>query len=439
MKRSSISKAVIVAVGSELLTPNRTDTNSLFITDELNAIGIDVVSKIIVGDNRKELSSVIGEALARADILVVTGGLGPTDDDVTREVVADVLGLTLRERPEITKHIQKKFSARGLITPAINRRQAMVPDGAKVIQNPNGTAPGLWIKDGKKPTLLLPGPPRELKPMFIQFAREELCAVSAGEPLVSRIVRVTGLTESHTEEILRPLYLEWEQGNPSVTVTILASLGQIELHLSARASQRSVAVEVIDEAVKKVTSVLGNDVYSTDGLKLEAVVGELLVRRGFRIAVAESCTGGLISSRLTDVPGSSRYVDQGIVSYSNEAKTSLLDVPEALIENEGAVSSSVALAMAQGIRIRAGVHVGVGVTGIAGPDGGSDEKPVGTVAFAVVLPDRSETRMAQFVGERVLVKSQASQAALDMVRRLLLGLPSVSENNSKFSFIDQTN
>jgi nicotinamide-nucleotide amidase len=200
-----------------------------------------------------------------------------------------------------------------------------------------------------------------------------------------------------------------------------------------------VAVEVIDEAVKKVTSVLGNDVYSTDGLKLEAVVGELLVCRGFRIAVAESCTGGLISSRLTDVPGSSRYVDQGIVSYSNEAKTSLLNVPEALIENEGAVSSSVALAMAQGIRIRAGVHVGVGVTGIAGPDGGSDEKPVGTVAFAVVLPDRSETRMAQFVGERVLVKSQASQAALDMVRRLLLGLPSVSENNSKFSFIDQTN
>ena len=439
MKSSSISRAIIVAVGSELLTPSRTDTNSLFITDELNAIGIDVISKIIVGDNRKELSSVVEEALSRADILVVTGGLGPTDDDVTREVVADVLSLTLRERPEITNHIQRKFSARGLTMPEINRRQAMVPDGAEVIQNSNGTAPGLWIKDGKKLTLLLPGPPRELKPMFIQFAREKLCALSVGEPLVRRIVRITGLTESHTEEILRPLYLEWERSDPSVAVTILAALGKIELHLSARASQRSVAVEVIDEAVKSVTSVLGDDVYSTDGLKLEAVVGELLIRRGFRIAVAESCTGGLISSRLTDVPGSSRYVDQGIISYSNEAKSSLLDVPEALIEKEGAVSSSVALAMAQGIRIRAGVHVGVGVTGIAGPGGGSDKKPVGTVAFAVVLPDRSETRVAQFVGERVLVKSQASQMALDMVRRLLLDLPSISANNSQFLFTDQTN
>tara|TARA_B100001123_G_C15339884_1_gene1034396 strand:+ start:3772 stop:5091 length:1320 start_codon:yes stop_codon:yes gene_type:complete len=439
MKRSSIIKAIIVAVGSELLTPSRTDTNSLFITDELNAIGVDVVSKIIVGDNRKELATVVGEALARADILVVTGGLGPTDDDVTREVVADVLGLTLRERPEIMDHIQKKFSTRGWTMPEINRRQAMVPDGAEVIQNPNGTAPGLWIKDGKKPTLLLPGPPRELKPMFIQFAREKLCAMSGGEPLVRRIVRIAGLPESHAEELLRPLYLEWEQSTPPVTVTILAALGQIELHLSARASQRSVAIEVIDEAVKRVTSVLGNDVYSTDGLKLEAIVGELLVQRGFRIAVAESCTGGLISSRLTDVPGSSRYVDQGIVSYSNEAKSSLLAVPEVLISSKGAVSSSVALAMAQGIRIRAGVHVGVGVTGIAGPDGGSVAKPVGTVAFAVVLPDRSETRVAQFVGERALVKSQASQAALDMIRRLLLGLPSVSENNSKFSLTDQTN
>jgi nicotinamide-nucleotide amidase len=415
-------RAAIVAVGSELLTPSRLDTNSLFITEQLNLLGIDVVSKAVVGDDRGELGHVFRDLLDRVDLIVLSGGLGPTDDDVTREVVAGALNRQLSEDEAITAHIRARFAARGfkLPMPEINRRQAMVPAGARIIENTRGSAPGLWIDEGERVVLLLPGPPRELKPMLAALVDGPLRDRASRASLVRRVVRITGRIESQTDEVLQPLYREWEKAATPVAATILAGLGHIELHLSARAPSRDVADAALDAAGAQVVQVLGLDAYSTDGRLLEQVVGDLLVERGMRIAVAESCTGGLVTSRLTDIPGSSRYVHEAVITYANESKTGLLRVPAGLMATHGAVSEPVALAMADGIRSRAGVDVGVGVTGIAGPGGGSPEKPVGTVAVATVTAGSTRSRMFRFNGEREQVKFQASQAALDMVRRMLL-------------------
>jgi nicotinamide-nucleotide amidase len=415
-----LTRAAVIAVGSELLTPLRIDTNSLFITERLNLLGIELSFKSVIGDDRAELANAVRCALDRVDLLILSGGLGPTDDDVTRDVVADLLGLGLTEDQAITDRIRARFASRGWQMPEINRRQAMVPEGARVLDNPNGTAPGLWIEHDGRVVLLLPGPPRELKPMFQQLIDGPLAERSAAETLARRVIRITGRTESHTEEALRPLYAEWMKAPVAISATILAVLGQIELHLSARAASREQAEHVLEHAAQQVAAVLGKDAYSIDGRVLEKVVGDMLVDRGFRIAVAESCTGGLLTSRLTDVPGSSRYVDRSIVCYSNEAKIEWVDVPAALIAEHGAVSEPVALAMAEGIRARSRVDIGVGVTGIAGPGGGTPEKPVGTVATAVVTPGATRSRLFRFFGEREQVKFQASQAALDMVRRVLL-------------------
>jgi nicotinamide-nucleotide amidase len=418
---AGLSRAAILAVGSELLTASRIDTNSLFITEQLNLLGIEVVCKSQVGDDREELAAALRFALGRADLVVCTGGLGPTDDDVTREVVADVLARPLEEDTRITSRIQARFESRKMVMPEINRRQAMVPQGARVIDNTNGTAPGLWVDAGTQVVLLLPGPPRELKAMLPPVFEELLAPRSQGLALVRRVIKITGRTESHTEEAVQPLYREWTQADVPIAATILASLGQIELHLSARAASRERAAAAVGAAAEQVGALLGLDVYSMEGHSLEQVVGSLLVARELRIACAESCTGGLLTSRLTDVPGSSRYVDRSVVAYANDAKTALLGVPSALIDEHGAVSEPVAQAMAHGIRASARVDVGVGITGIAGPGGGTPEKPVGTVAVAAIGPGSSvRSRVFRFVGDRELIKFQASQAALDMVRRMLL-------------------
>jgi len=416
-----LSRAAIIAVGSELLTPLRLDTNSLFITEQLNALGIDVVLKAVAGDDRGELAELFRAVLARVDIVVFTGGLGPTDDDVTREVVASTLGRALTEDPAITERMRVRFAARGYKgpMPEINRRQAMVPAGARIIENARGSAPGLWLEEGDSVVLLLPGPPRELKPMLLALVEGSLRGRTAGAPLLRRVVRIAGVIESQTDEALQPLYREWGVNTPRVNATILAALGQIELHLWTQAETAGGAAAALDRAVREVARVMGDNVFSTDGRPMEAVVGDLLVSRGYRIALAESCTGGLLTSRLTDVAGSSRYVERAVIAYANEAKTDLLDVDPAVIAAHGAVSEAVAQAMAEGVRSRAGVEVGVGVTGIAGPGGGSAEKPVGTVAIAAATPSAVRTRMFRFHGEREHVKFQASQAALDMVRRML--------------------
>ena len=416
-----IVSAAIIAVGSELLTPAKIDTNSLFITEQLNILGIDVKAKAVVGDERAQLEHVFRSFLARADLVVFCGGLGPTDDDLTREAVASVLDRPLAEDEAITAHLRARFASRNLPMPMpeSNRRQAMVPLGGRVIPNPKGSAPGLWIDHDDRLVLLLPGPPRELRPMLSELREGPLKARSAGVSLLRRVVRVAGRIESHVDEAMHPLYQEWERATPPIAATILAVLGSIELHISTRAASREAAAIALESAVAQTVAILGADVYSTDGRLLEAVVGDLLVERGLRIGVAESCTGGLIASRLTDIPGSSRYVDQAVVVYSNEAKTELLGVPPDLLREHGAVSEPAALAMAQGIKARARAGIGVGVTGIAGPTGGTQEKPVGTVVVSAVTDAESRVRTFRFFGEREQVKFQASQAALDMVRRML--------------------
>jgi nicotinamide-nucleotide amidase len=354
--------------------------------------------------------------------VVFSGGLGPTDDDVTREAVAAALGRSLTEDESMTERLRARFAARGFTMPMpeINRRQAMVPDGATVIENSRGSAPGLWLEDSEgRVVLLLPGPPRELRPMLLALVDGPLKARGSGTVLLRRVMKIAGRIESQTDEELQPLYREWAQLTPPIGATILAQLGQIELHVFTRDGDAGRAAARLDAAAAQAGDVLGADIFSADGRPLEQVVGDVLVERGLTIAIAESCTGGLIASRLTDIPGSSRYVQEAVVSYSNEAKTMLLGVPAEMIAEHGAVSEIVALSMADGIRSRAGVGVGVGVTGIAGPTGGTPQKPVGTVAIAAVTARTTRSCVFRFSGEREQVKFQASQAALDMVRRML--------------------
>jgi nicotinamide-nucleotide amidase len=414
-------RACIVAVGSEMLTPFRVDTNSLVITDRLNAIGFDIRLKTVVGDDVDELASVLEAALRWADLIVVTGGLGPTEDDVTRDAVARVLELPLDLDEATVNRIRARFAHRGLTMPDINRRQAMVPRGALLLDNPNGTAPGLWLERGHSAIVLLPGPPREMTPMLEAVVRERLAPrQSAGTALFRRVVKITGRTESDVDARAQPIYGRWTSRAVPIRTTILAVVGQIELHLTARAASRADADAALEAAVAELEEVFGDAVYSTDGRALEAVVGELLRGKRLTIAVAESCTGGLLASRLTDVPGSSEYVERGAVCYSNRAKTEWLGVPEALIAEHGAVSEAVAREMAAGIRARAKTMVGIGLTGIAGPGGGTPEKPVGTVAIAVSVGDQERVRTFHFIGGREQVKFQAAQAALNMLRLTLL-------------------
>ena len=411
--------AFILAVGSEMLTPFRVDTNSLFVTEHLNTIGSDVRMKAVVGDDIGELTSVLRAALEWADVIVVTGGLGPTEDDLTREAVAGVLNLTMSEDEGVVSRIRERFAKRGITMPEINRRQGMVPAGATLLDNVNGTAPGLWLEHGRTALVLLPGPPREMKPMFEAAVRDRLAPRSAGAGLFRRVLKITGRTESDVDATAQPIYGRWLAQDVPITTTILAVLGQIELHLTARAMDRASADRALDTAVRELQATLGDAVYSVNGLGLEAVVGELLRARKFTIATAESCTGGLLTSRLTDVPGSSDYVQQGVICYSNKSKTDWLGVPQALIEEHGAVSEPVAAAMAAGIRSKTSADVGVGITGIAGPGGGTPEKPVGTVAIAVSTKAEDRVRTFQFFGGRDLVKFQAAQGALNMLRLML--------------------
>jgi nicotinamide-nucleotide amidase len=415
------ARAAVIAVGSEMLTPHRTDTNSLIITACLNDIGIDVAVKHVVGDRRLDLLAVLRESLDRADLVILTGGLGPTDDDITRTVAAEAFGAPLEEDAGVVERIQRRFAARGIAMPAINRRQALVPRGATILPNDHGTAPGLLLERDGRCAVLLPGPPREMRPMFERFVAEHLAPHAGTARIRRRVLCVTGRTESQVDELVQPVYGPWEKADPPIATSILATLGQIELHLSTRAVVPAEGEARLARAAGQLRAVLGSDLFSDDGRSLEQVVGERLLARGWRIAVAESCTGGLVSSRLTDVPGSSAYVDRGAVCYSNRAKTDLADVPASTIEQHGAVSEPVAVAMAEGIRLRAAVEVGVGITGIAGPGGGSDAKPVGTVVVAAAFPDGHEVRRIRFLGAREQIKFQASQAALDLVRRHLEG------------------
>jgi len=415
---TSLRSAEILAVGSELLTPHRVDTNSLFLTGRLNEAGIDVIGKAVVGDVAADVKRAVGAALERVDVVVLTGGLGPTSDDVTREAVADLLAAPLELDERVLAAIEGRFARRGIAMPDTNRRQALVPRGAVVLENANGTAPGLWIDVGPRVLLLLPGPPRELQPIFENGAWPRLSARAGERRVRRRVLKIAGRPESLVEQIANPIYAPLESEDVPIQTTILAAPGQVELHLSARGANVDEMDRALQGGVDALAEALAPAVFSVDGRSLEMVVGETLRQRGWRIAVAESCTGGLVLGRLTDVAGSSAWVVGGVVAYDNAVKVRELGVPQELIDQHGAVSEPVAAAMAEGVRTRLGADVGVGVTGIAGPSGGSDAKPVGTVVIAVIA-GQAQVRTFAFPGERTLVRQQSVLAALDMVRRVV--------------------
>jgi len=408
--------AEIIAVGSELLTPYRLDTNSLFLTDELNRLGIRVVHKAVVGDSPEEMRSSFSHALDRAELIVASGGLGPTDDDRTRETVAELLGRKLHRDEAILRGIQERFRRFGRAMPEINMRQAMVPEGSTILPNPRGTAPGLWLESNGHVLVLLPGVPQELRAMFEAEVRPRLARLGGDSRLFTRDLRITGLPESEAEQRVRPLYALY----PDTETTILAAPTGIQLHPRIWSDDPTKAEKILDEMVERMALALGEHLYSTHGETLEEVVARVLTENRATIAVAESCTGGMLAERLTNVPGSSNYFLGGVVCYSNELKSSLVGVPQEMIEAKGAVSAEVAIALADGIRRRTGATLGVGVTGIAGPGGGSPEKPVGLVHVGIADERGPRERAFRFPGDRDRIRIQATQTALDTVRRYFL-------------------
>lgn len=408
--------AEIIAIGSELLTPDKTDTNSLWLTEKLNEIGIEVKLKTVVGDDEARLEETVRDASRRSDIVISTGGLGPTEDDITRKISARALGRELVFREELVEDLRERFRRWGREMPEINQRQAFIIEGAEVLPNPNGSAVGMLLEIDGKFHVVLPGPPRELKPMFEQFVLPKL-REKAGEICVKRrILRVAGIGESAVDEKIAPIYKQY--ANPQTT--ILFNRSEIEIHLTAQAENETQADALIEEVAAKIVEALGTPVFALNGETMEEVVGKLLADHGKTLSLAESCTGGLIAQRLTEISGSSKYFIEGVVAYANEAKIRTLNVPPALIEAHGAVSAEVAEAMAKGVRERAQTDYAVSITGIAGPTGGSEEKPVGLVFIG--YSDENETRSFKTIlpGDRELVRWRASQAALEYLRRRIL-------------------
>src|SRR5438132_5371341 len=408
--------AEIIAIGSELLAPDRTDTNSLWLTDKLNRVGIDVKLKTIVGDDDARLEELIKDAVKRSRVVITTGGLGPTEDDITRKVVARALGRRLILDENVLNEIRVRFQSIGVTMPERNSRQAMVIDGSEVLPNPNGTAPGLYLEHEGCAVALFPGPPRELKPMFENHVQSRLEKIAGDIRFARRVLRVAGMGESAVDERIAPIYSKYE--NPQTT--ILFNSSEIEVHLRADGRTESDAAALVDNLSLKIETELGNAVFSFRGEKMEEVVGRSLAISGFTLAVAESCTGGLIAERLTNVPGSSKYFVEGLVTYSNESKTRLLGVDKKLIREFGAVSQQVARDMARGVRHKAKSDFGLAVTGIAGPGGGTEEKPVGLVYIALADDAHTEHRKLMIPGDRELIRWRASQAMLDMLRRRLI-------------------
>jgi nicotinamide-nucleotide amidase len=412
--------AEIMAIGSELLTPFRQDTNSLYLTENLNLHGVEVVFKTVVGDNRQHIASATSLALSRSDIVILMGGLGPTEDDLTREAVADALGLELRRDPEIIASLEKRFAERGWKMASNNIKQADVIAGATVLPNANGTAPGQWISgkyEGRdRIIILLPGPPHELKALFEQQCVDRLRAKLPPLFIAARVLKITGMGESQCDARVAPVYKRY----PDVQTTILAGAGEIQLHLKTRADSLEAAQQRVDELVEKIEAEIGEFVFSDNGDSMEQIVGYYLQMRNATLAVAESCTGGLVGERITSVSGSSRYFLGGAIVYSNELKIAFAGVPPELINQYGAVSKEVASALAEGIRKRCRATMGLGITGVAGPNGGTAEKPVGLVFHALASNDGTEVIERKFPGDRKRIRWFASQQALDMVRRKLI-------------------
>jgi nicotinamide-nucleotide amidase len=405
--------AEIIAVGSELLTPSRIDTNSLYLTQKLNELGIEVVGKSVVGDDRERLASEIRRARKSSPLLVMTGGLGPTLDDVSREAAADALGRELVFHQEIIDAIEARFRRRNRVMSENNRRQGLILEGAEILPNPNGTAPGQWLQDEGGILVLLPGPPRELKPMFEEQCLPRLGTIASPYQYYTLSMRVAGLPESEVDQRIGPIYSEEKR----VATTILASPGEIQLHLRARASTKDEARQIAEALGQKVEAELAPYVFTRKDEPIEQVVARLFREKGKTLAVAESCTGGLLAEKITSVPGSSEYFVGGFVTYTEDSKASWLGVKESTLREFGAVSKQTAEEMAVAVRAKANASVGVSTTGVAGPGGGSEKTPVGTVFIGVADESGVEVTEIHVGGERDLVRLWSVQKAMDLVRR----------------------
>jgi nicotinamide-nucleotide amidase len=412
--------AEIIAIGSELLTPFRTDTNSLFLTERLNKIGVQVAFKTIVGDRQQDLVNQVRIALGRADIVITMGGLGPTVDDLTREAVAEALGFRLKRDQAIVAALYVRFAARRLTMTENNSRQADVIDGATILENPNGTAPGQWLdivyNEHRKLVMLLPGPPSEIKPLFDKECLPRLTEILPKRHIATRTLKATMIGESIADARIAPIYNQYKD----VETTILAHMGDIQLNLICAKPIIEMAQARVDELAGRIEDELGDLIYSSQGESLEQIVLYYLEMRGATLATAESCTGGMLAERLTSVSGSSRSFLGGAVVYSNELKTAFAGVPPALLAQHGAVSREVAAALAEGIRLRCNSTIGVGITGIAGPSGGTEEKPIGLVYIAVADEHHTEITEKRFGGDRERIRQWSTQQALDLVRRRLM-------------------
>ena len=412
--------AEIIAVGSELLTPHRQDTNSLYLTEKLNDLGVEVRFKCIVGDDAEGLTAAAKLAMRRSDIIIFSGGLGPTEDDLTREAVADGLGLKVQRDPAVLAKLEERFAKRGMKMSANNAKQADILTSATVMPNPVGTAPGQWIAgkyDGQERLLmLLPGPPHELKALFEAECIPRLRARIPPQHIATRTLKMAMLPESQVDARVAPIYKTYTD----VQTTILAGAGEIQLQLRCRKDSLAEAEARVAELAEKIEDELGDAIFSRKGETIEQIVSYLLQMRGMTLAVAESCTGGLLAERITSLSGSSRYFLGGAVVYSNALKTQFANVPKAMIDRHGAVSREVAAAMAEGIRKRCVASYGIGITGVAGPSGGTEQKPVGLVYIALAGEEGTQVVERNFPGDRNRIRQFSTQQALEMIRKALL-------------------
>ena len=413
--------AEIIAVGSEMLTAERVDTNSLYLAGELNKLGIEVVAKAVVGDDRARLAEAVAAAARRSPIVILSGGLGPTEDDVTREAVAQALDRKLVYDAEIAGALERRFAQFQRKMAEINRRQAFLIEGAAALANDRGTAPGQWLEEPGGVVVLLPGPPYELRAMFERQCLPRLARIAPRLVIRAIELRATGITESDLDQLIAPVYKKYD--NPATT--ILASDGTIQIHLRARAPTAAEADGLLAEVAGPIQQLLGDRIYSANGDPLEVVVGDLLVKAGATLAVAESCTGGMLGERITSAAGSSRYFLGGLVTYQNAMKVELLGVSAEILERFGAVSAETAEAMAAGVRRRTGATYGLSVTGVAGPDPvaapDGELLPVGTVYAGIADEERVRSVHRRFPGDRQRIRIFSTQWALDQLRLRLLG------------------
>ncbi len=403
----------MVSVGTELLLGQIVDTNAATLGRALADLGITVHRRVTVGDNRDRLLAALSECISHADLVITIGGLGPTQDDITRDVLAEAMGVPLQFDESIAARLRSFFESRGLSVLESQLRQAYVPTSGRALDNPNGTAPGLLFEQGGKIAIALPGPPGEFIPILENEVVPYLRSRVGGATIRSRVVRVCGMGEAMVEDRVKDL-----MASENPTVAPYAKTGEVHLRVTARAEGAEAADALIEPVVREIEARLGGHVYAYDDEPLEAALVRMLREAGLTLATAESCTGGLLAKRITDVPGSSDVFLGGVVAYSNEAKVNLVGVPEKMVRDHGAVSREVAEALAVGARARFGAHVGVGITGIAGPGGGTPEKPVGLVWMAIATDAGVRSESTVYIGIRQDIRTKATQTALTKLRDL---------------------